>query len=231
MKKFFAALAAALLITTAASALTVKEAAEKLGNASAAVIQSSGGQAVCSAAKIGERQFLTARHCVDMNIKLRTKSGQILEVDSALVTLQNKSQGRKEDWAILNTHQDDVSATALTLGCKTSIELGMDVAYAGYPDPTKYALGLGRITTQGPIWDKRNSLDWGMDVHAAPGASGSPVIDVATGTVIGVLVEAIFADRAGVYMIGFEDIKNTDMCAEPVNSNPTPMNSPDAGQK
>jgi V8-like Glu-specific endopeptidase len=202
-------------ISPAAAGLTAKEAAEKLGKSVVAVTYK--GDTICTAAKIGPSQFLTAGHCLISGEKLTMPNGRILKIKSVLAAFEEKAtvggvSGRDEDWAVLNTVEDDASVVPLELGCAEEPYLGQEIAYAGFPYPTQYALGLGRVTSIKPVLGGRNNLDYAMDVHAAPGASGSAVISLDTGKVVGVLTEGVPA-RTGFFMVGFESIKNTDMCA------------------
>jgi V8-like Glu-specific endopeptidase len=222
MKKILAAVLALIFLSTATMAqdaptnapLTSKEVAEKLGKSVVALTDYSG--AYCSAAKIGPKQFLTALHCVGYGDKVTLSNGRILKIKSVLAGLQEKPSaynvsGRDEDWAIINTKDDDDTVVALEIGCSEEVYLGQEIAYAGFPHPTQYALGFGKITTVKPVLGGRNNLDYGMDVHAAPGASGSAVISVDTGKVIGILTEGIAA-RTGFFMVGLESVKNMDVC-------------------
>jgi S1-C subfamily serine protease len=178
----------------------------------------------CSAAKIGEGKYLTALHCVEEGETIQLPSGRILHVKSTLIGGQKKAGGtgtdhdRFEDWAVLNTVETDDGLTALTLGCQLQPTLGQEVAYAGYPYPTQFSFGTGRVTSTKPTLDERSNVDFALDVHAAPGASGSAVIDLTTGEVVGVLTEGVLS-RFGAFMIGIEAITNTDMCeGQPVTA-------------
>lgn len=193
-----------------AAELTPKEAATKLGESVVAIVQ--GSDTICSASKIGSHQYLTAGHCVDSEFHIYTQNKKSLYFKSVIETLQKKDAKRNEDWAILNTVEDDDAVKPLTLACKEEIYLGQGVAYAGYPDPTQYAFGTGHVVTIKPTTHTPNNMDIGMDVAAAPGASGSAVISMDTGEVVGILTEGIPGERVGFWLVGFESIKNLDLC-------------------
>jgi S1-C subfamily serine protease len=206
------------LAVSPALALTPKEVAEKLGASVVGITYK--GQTICSAAKIGPAQFLTAQHCLMMGEAVKLPSGRLLRIKSILTSFETKKQvessarDRQEDWAILNTVEDDLLMPALELGCEEEVYLTQEVAYAGFPYPTQYALGFGRVTSLKPTYPTGNNLDYIMDVHAAPGSSGSAVISVDTGRVIGILTEGVFA-KIGAFMVGFESVKNLDQCGAP----------------
>ena len=226
MKRFISALLAILFFATPAMAdISKKKAADMLYNATVAVLYS-GNEPGCSASKIGPGTFLTAKHCVSPEMRLRTKSGQLLTPRSVHMGLERKTDGKRyEDWAIVYTDQDDTSTFVLPIGCYAPVYLGLDVAYGGYPSPTKYSLAFGNILTIGPLYSRGNNADYGMDIAASPGASGSPVISMETGEIIGILTEGIFSERSGFWAIGFESIKNLDVCGLP----PTPITNAGSG--
>lgn len=215
MKYVLGALLSLCLSVPAMADLTKKQAADLLYNSTVAVLFG-GSEPGCSASKIGPGAFLTARHCIDPTMKFLTKSGQILTPRSVYAGMEKKKDGKRyEDWAIVYTSQDDTSIPVLPLGCERDIYLGMDVAYGGYPVPTRYTLAFGAVVSIGPLYSQGNNADYVMDIAASPGSSGSPVISMETGEVVGILTEGVFADRAGVWAIGFESIKSLDVCSEP----------------
>lgn len=166
----------------------------------------------CTASKIGSHQYLTAKHCVSSKMKLSTKSYSMW-AKSVVMAWQDKAKGnRQEDWAVINTATDTDDIVALTLGCNEEIYLGMPVAYAGYPNPAEFAFGMGAVTSLLPSRSRNSNLDYMMDVPAAPGASGSPIISMDTGYVVGILTEGVLNNSIGAFMVGFESIQNIDLC-------------------
>jgi V8-like Glu-specific endopeptidase len=193
--------------------LTIPAAAQWLQQSVVAVTYR--GDNICSAAKIGPGQFLTAFHCLNGGIKIETQKGRILKIKSVLAAFEEKKPkagrgDRDEDWAIINTVEDDESVMTLDLGCDEKLYLGQGIAYAGYPYPTQYAFGVGHITGLLPLVRGGNH-DFQTDVHAAPGASGSAVISLDTGRIIGVLTEGV-PSQAGFFMVGMESVTSLDAC-------------------
>ncbi len=215
MNRFILALLLTFVTSTVVSALSPREAGKLL--ASSVVRLESGSATFCTAFKIGVKKFLTARHCsqgVDSNTKIVHGSFSQF-IRSALVTLQEKPSGsRKEDWMILNATYVNPDTETLTLGCDDDLYLGMPVAYGGYPRPLNFTVGFGRVISLEKADNYKNNLDFVIDVHGAPGASGSPVINLDTGNVIGILIEGVSETRAGAYAIGIESITNLDICED-----------------
>jgi S1-C subfamily serine protease len=54
--------------------------------------------------------------------------------------------------------------------------------------------------------------DFFLDLRAAPGSSGGPVIDAGTGEVIGVLVEIILPARVGNIATGVQSARVNELC-------------------
>lgn len=206
LKIILAAAALMMSVSVAHAELTPREAAAIL---TASVVEVNNG---CTASKVGPHQYMTARHCVQSSMKIESRL-HTMWPRSVLMAWQKKEDGkRKEDWAIVNTSTDTDDVASLTLGCTEEVYLGMPVAYAGYPVPTKFAFGMGHVTSILPMDNRNNNLDYAMDVAAAPGASGSPVISMDTGHVIGILTEGVSNRRIGAFMVGMEAISNLDIC-------------------
>jgi len=170
---------------------------------------------------IGDKLFLSAGHCagifVSGNGRIRSKEGyDWVGVKSFTLTTQKKADGKRyEDWLLLNSTDNLDGVEPLTLGCTDTVYVGMPIAYAGYPAPIEYGMGLGHIMSVNPVHTYFNNLDFVIDVHAAPGASGSPVINLETGHVIGVLTEGV-PSRVGFFAVGIEHISNLDLCDEAI---------------
>ena len=211
MRKMAMALLLSLFMITPASAeLTPREAAVLLDKS---VVQLS---TACSGAKIGSHQFLTARHCIRPGLKITVRDNRHISLtpQSITISFQEKVEGnRKEDWAIIRTTTDYASLKPLMLGCNEELYLGMPVAYAGFPGPSRYFFSTGYITSLQPIKSPGSNHDFSIDAHGGPGASGSAIISLDTGNVIGVLTEGVMSSRStGTYAIGIEMIRNLDLC-------------------
>ena len=219
MIKFIATIVMSLaLLSSAQAQMTPKDAAVHLEQ-SVVALKRGWGSPFCTGFKIEAKTFLTAGHCansINSNTRLVSNfSNDYLYVRSIIVTTQEKSAGnRDEDWAILNTTTEAEELASLALACDEEVYLGMPVAYAGYTQPMDFAFGLGTVMSLNRVSNSMNDLDFVVDLQAAPGASGSPVISLDTGDVIGVLTEGVFASRAGAFGVGIEHIANLDICED-----------------
>lgn len=103
------------------------------------------------------------------------------------------------DMAILKLEENSYPYTALLEIPQR--EIGNDIVILGYPfgrvvsddyDNLSLSITKGYISS----WQKRNSKDYALlDISAKAGNSGSPVIDVKSGRVIGILCGSIIQDN------------------------------------
>lgn len=218
MNRLILALLFVFSFSTSVSALSSREVGKLL--ASSVVRLENGRATFCTAFKIGARRFLTAGHCskgVNSNTKIVYDTFSQF-IKSALITTQEKrGGGRTEDWMILNATYGNAQIETLVLGCYDEIYLGMPIAYGGYPSPLNFTVGFGRVISVERADNYANDLDFVIDVHAAPGSSGSPVINIDTGNVIGILTEGVTGGRAGAFAVGIESIGNLDICEDEQN--------------
>ncbi len=202
----------------AEGSLTIRESATLLSSSVVKLTTSYGNSynysGVCTASKIGKKTFLTARHCVsNLSANYRVdKDFEYQYVKTILVTVSSKGRSRKEDWAILNMITENTKLKTLRINCTEEIYLGMPVAYAGYPEMINFAFSSGQVTSVNPPDGRGMNSDFAVDLAAAPGASGSPIISLDTGNIIGILTEGVFSSRAGAFMVGIESIANLDLC-------------------
>jgi hypothetical protein len=198
-----------------AAELTTSEAARLLNPSVFSFGTTSGS--FCTATKIGPTQYLTALHCaksLDMSWRLESSTGEYVFVRSVLASVSEKSGGGKwrEDWAILNGTSLN-KAPSLPLGCGDTLHVGEPVAYLGFPEGLTRAFGKGYISTLEE--GSRNNADFFIDLPVAPGASGSAVISLETGHIIGVLTEGVLTRRTTeFYMTGVESIEHVDTCKD-----------------
>lgn len=210
-----ALMAAALLATSAVQAdtLTVPEAAKLL---SPSVFSfGTNRDTFCTATKIGPREYLTALHCaydLETNWRLESVDGEYAFIRSVLASVSEKTDERREDWAILIASSEN-DAPAMMLGCGDPHWVGEPVAYMGFPEGLERAFGAGYISTMKK--GSRNNADIFVDLPVAPGASGAAVISLTNGYIMGVLTEGVLNTRTTeFYMTGVETIESTDQCED-----------------
>lgn len=176
------------------------------------------GKPHCTAAKIGPAEFLTAGHCVrglksDYRLLAQANTETVISVTTGVA---RKDQNRTEDWALLHTATPNDSWDALALGCDEEPYLGMPIAYMGYPSGVQRMFAVGYISSLTPRENNRKPIgnsDYIVDLTGAPGASGSPIISLETGHIIGILTEGVIDRNVGVFAVGIESIKWLDRCS------------------
>ena len=170
----------------------------------------------CTATKIDPRMYLTAKHCVGQDTDFGLEYKKLTTLWPRYITLPwgTKSDGeRKPDWAIIETTFGAADIQPAKLGCAEEIYLGQPVAVYGYSSHAAPSFSVGYVSSLEPGEDPW-SFDYAIDVQAAPGSSGSAVMSLDTGAIIGVLVEGIAANRVGFYLIGVQEIKTTPVCLD-----------------
>lgn len=193
--------------------MTAKDIGEYLSASVMAL--TSDGVRTCTATKIGLKTFLTAKHCVvPLTPGLRVEKGvDLLSVRAVSASVSKKRDGVKtEDWATLLTWTDNERIKSLPLGCTEEIYLGMPVAYVGYPNPLELTMSIGRVISVLPVASGQSNSAFVTDLAAAPGASGSAVVSLETGQIIGILIEGVRDPRAGFWATGIEGIKSLPYC-------------------
>lgn len=221
MRTFFEIMTAALMGVVLLFAAMPSQAAEKTpaqvaASINPAVFEMEMG---CTATKIGPLHYLTALHCaarLDVNMKLISMEGEYVFIRSILASTGEKSRvegrRRREDWAIL------VAATTskapwLPLGCGEKPYLGQQVAYIGFPQDIERQFGMGYVAATGPA--RSNGSDFFIDVPGAPGSSGSAIVSLDSGNIIGVLTEGVMNTRTTeFFLVGVETIESLDVCED-----------------
>ena len=212
---FLLLVAMALTTHTATAAMTPAEAAAHLAPSVFSFGTTRG--TFCTATKIAPKQYLTALHCATSlatNWRLESESGEYVFIRSVLASVGEKNGGGKvrEDWAILIASSEN-NAPSLMLGCGDPHYVGEPVAYLGFPSTLERAFGVGYISTMRP--GERNNADIFVDLPVAPGASGSAVISLDNGYILGVLTEGVLSRRTSeFYMVGVESIESVDQCED-----------------
>lgn len=175
------------------------------------------GSKICSLSKLGKATFLTAKHCVDgfsaksLTVRYKAKPSNIMDQTRLVEWV---SYAVRSDLAIIETDTDIEDMEPLNIDCSGKINVGMDVAAMGFPYPMARYYTEGYVNSVGPtdLGDGPNSNFW-MDLRAAPGSSGGPVIDAKTGYQIGVLVELIIPSRVGNIASGAEGVSALNLCS------------------
>ena len=212
---FLLLVAMALTTHTATAAMTPAEAAAHLAPSVFSFGTTRG--TFCTATKIAPKQYLTALHCATSlatNWRLESESGEYVFIRSVLASVGEKNGGGKvrEDWAILIASSEN-DAPSLMLGCGDPHYVGEPVAYLGFPSTLERAFGVGYISTMRP--GERNNADIFVDLPVAPGASGSAIISLDNGHILGVLTEGVLSRRTReFYMVGVESIESVDQCED-----------------
>lgn len=209
MKKFLIGLLSLFAITSVAYAeeVSIKDGAELLSQSVAQV--SINGDVICTAFKIADNQYMTAGHCVGI-----ASRGAYIRNEHVVssITHVTVGVGDKDDWAVFYTKSDDTAVAPLVPACDEEVYLGMPIAYMGYPYPVDVAYGTGHVTSVNDLKGSGGAnTSISTDVHASHGASGSPVISLDTGHLIGILIEGV-RGGAGFFMVGLQDIKDTPLC-------------------
>lgn len=195
------------ITSTAQADLTSREAAELL---SAAVVEytTTRGHGHCTAFAIGSKKFMSAGHCATYSRSYMSSYDYWSEISSVEIGVGDKptQEGSAKDWSIATTYESIHGVVPLALACNEEIYVGMPVAYMGYPYPLERFFGMGYLATLEESRASMNGADGVVDLAAAPGASGSPVISLYSGGVIGILTEGIYAS-IGAFAVGIELIQ------------------------
>ena len=213
MKKFLIAILLAIGLSTPVQAeLSKIEGANLLETAVVRLLTN--GNNSCTASKIADNTYLTAKHCV-ANINNDYKLENELEtlfLKSLVIPMAPQQNGRDKDWAIINTTSDSDSVTALSIGCTEDIYFVMPVATMGFPGNSEMTVSFGYVSALKPINIDGANGSFSIFLASYPGSSGSPIISLDTGDVIGILIEGYGGGRSGVYAVGIQSIKELDMC-------------------
>lgn len=216
MKKFFIAMLLAIGLSTPVQAeLSKIEGANILENSVVRLLIN--GSNACTASKIADSTYLTAKHCI-ANISNDYKLENELEtffLKSLVIPMSPQQNGRDKDWAILNTTSDSDNVKALTIGCTEDIYFGMPVATMGFPGSSEMTASFGYVSALKPINIDRANGSFSIFLASYPGSSGSPIISLDTGDVIGILIEGYGGGQQGTYAVGIQSIKELDMCLTP----------------
>ena len=202
-----------MVLSFPALAQSPRAIAEKL---EASVVEmTKGGSPACTATKIAPSRFLTARHCVSsIGTNFRLEFGlRYMWPKSVLISLEEKLSSGREDWAVLITSEVNDEIAVMELACDEDVYLGMPVAILGFSFPTAPSFSVGIVASLEKMRAKGSDADFVIDVQAGPGSSGTAVVSMDTGKIIGVLIEGVFRSSGqGAFFVGVQTISETDMC-------------------
>jgi V8-like Glu-specific endopeptidase len=232
MMKFIMAMAATVMLTFPALADPVTEIAERLPNSVGKLYQ--GSRSICTAWKYGDKQWATAGHCVkglrNTKYKVDHPSGDYGYMFVRSITQpveQSEDKNHYEDWGTLRLADTVDSAVALEIDCEYTPKVGEQIAYFGFPgigpdmQPMFSVERINAVHTR--PGEKNLAWHYAVDFTAGPGASGSPVVALSTGKVIGLLTKGVGMSM-GLLTVGIESVKGMDMCENPEAVEPITFN-------
>ena len=147
-----------------------------------------------------EGYAITCNHVIERatEIFVRINNNNGNDVVSADVVLSNKEY----DYAIIKLESNEYNFAELSI--EDHIELGNDIIILGYPFGKKlndHVMELSLSFTRGYISSVQNQNNVErvlLDISAKSGNSGSPVIDMNTGKVLGVLRGSIINQSTNI---------------------------------
>ena len=163
---------------------------------------------LCTATQIGNTAFLSAGHCFGMANPTHVRKGEeVREIKSKHFKFEPGS-----DWAVFYTDEPIEGNKNLPLACEEEVYVTMDIATLGHPAPFLYDYVEGKVTgnTLRPRRGRVPGSDHFSDVMTGRGASGSSVVSMNTGGIVGVLVEGFFNNLRTSFRMGFQEI--TPVC-------------------
>lgn len=167
---------------------------------------------ICTVSKVGPAIFLTAGHCVasqEQNSYQIRYGKQYLDVTHLSVSVNNRDNTSREDWALLYT-KEDVPVPHIPLECKDNIKVGQQIVTAGFPFPAGKSYFEGYISSTAPL-KINGGGDFFTDLQTGPGASGSPVIDRTYGRTIGILITMIIPGNRHLFT-GVQTVQTYGLC-------------------
>ncbi len=188
-----------------------------------------GSREVCTVWKMGEMQWATAWHCVALpgkKYEIKTQAtterkyydyGLKLEAKSLLLPAEKADEkDHWEDWAVINVKDESPDVPVLEIQCKYPIALGEQLAYMGFPTVTQgmaqhFSVGIVNAIEK----HKKRTYHFTAQLTGGPGASGSPVISMKTGKVIGMVTRGV-SSRGTLLSVGMESVDGMDFCDDEV---------------
>jgi S1-C subfamily serine protease len=151
----------------------------------------------CTATMIDTNTYLTAAHCDP-----GTARTYIVNKDGDKVLAVSFEQAEDgADWAIVRTEEDPPGVVPLAVSCSFAVKTGEPIAYLGYPYPLERFYSEGIIVSLGVMRIDYPALPI-TSLHGGPGASGSAIISLVTGEIIGVLSIGVENTRGNLLGVG-----------------------------
>jgi len=168
---------------------------------------------LCTATAVDHEEdalvLLTAFHCVRRGVSYLVSFGdnqfhsvRVWQIPGYEISSKDhpRAYGQPKTDIALFLLDDPVDVPTVTMADSSIIEIGSSLVSVGFP------LGLAKIGYEGSVagyFNRSGSDEDGyimLQIFGAPGSSGSAVVDVASGEIIGVLVQGRQA-RAGLPVI------------------------------
>jgi hypothetical protein len=169
------------------------------------------GENMCSATMIGENTYISAAHCKIDNLPM-----YIVNDDLDFVAVDRVDASVTRDWMIIYTKEDVPGVVPIAVSCSTDPwYIGMPVAYLGYPWPLDRYYSEGIIVNleyyRGVPEDHPLNIPL-TSLNGGPGSSGSGIIDLRTGELIGVLSTGLPGSRGHILGVGITPITEIPQC-------------------
>lgn len=209
MKNFLCVLAMLALSAVPVSASErddIKAAFARLNPSVAALYSLSEGgdiKFLCTATAVDREEdalvLLTAFHCVRRGVSYLVSFGdnqfhsvRVWQIPGYEISASDhpRAYGQPKTDMALFLLDDPVDVPVVAMADSATIEIGSSLVSVGFP------LGLAKIGYEGSVagyFNRSGSDEDGyvmLQIFGAPGSSGSAVVDVASGEIIGVLVQA-----------------------------------------
>lgn len=195
-------------IIASAKEMTAKEAAEHLSKSIVMMSNTANGKSYCTAWNIAKTVYVTAGHCTNSNGKIYVHDNNFEWARVGAITVgigEKKSNDKPKDWGLLHTMKEVEGREPLEIDCGFKPHIGLPVAFMGFGDPTEGVLGMGYISSLS-IDNGPGDAEYMISTHVSGGSSGSPVIDLTSGKVIGIVTELVPSPRVGVIGTGVEHV-------------------------
>ncbi len=222
MKKALLALAMFLGITlgvapNAVAEMTKVEAANMLQPSIGKLYR--GSSYNCTAWKLYPKVWVTGKHCVgftgsEFKIETNNKTmSKTLFARSVTMPLEKSvKKNHKEDWATILVSEETPDIPTLNLCCSFKVTVGEIVAYMGFPVEGGKATQLFSVGAVSSVNLFRSTpYHYAVDFQGGGGSSGSPVITLKTGEVVGFVTKGVVGS-AGLIAVGIESVKGMDIC-------------------